>query len=80
MVVESNDRTERAKARAQWPVRRFALGREPADDLSEVTEPEDRIAMMWPLAREAWLVAGREIPDYDRKDAPTRLLRPDGSE
>jgi hypothetical protein len=31
--------------------------------------------MMWPLALEAWAVAGRLLPDYDRRGASVRKLR-----
>jgi hypothetical protein len=66
----------RRAARSRWPVRRFALGDEPSDDLSEVTTATERIAMMWALALEAWTVAGRALPTYDRRSMPARLYRP----
>jgi hypothetical protein len=66
----------RRAARAQWPVRRFRLGEEPPDDLSDVTTPAERIAMMWPLAEEAWRIAGRPLPTYDRRSIPARIFRP----
>jgi len=59
-----------------WPVRRFRLGEEPGDDLSESTTPAQRIAMMWPLAQEAWAIAGRPMPVYSRGNMPGRLFRP----
>lgn len=60
----------RAADRVGWPVRRYRLGSEPGDDLSGTTTAEERLAMMWPLAVEAWEVAGRPIPDYTREDTP----------
>jgi hypothetical protein len=66
----------RAQMRSRWPVARFALGEEPPDDLSATTTACERIAMMWPLAIEAWRLAGRQIPTYARHEAPTRLFRP----
>ena len=33
--------------------------------------------MMWPLAREAWTLAGRAIPDYPRHAMPVRIIHPD---
>ena len=33
--------------------------------------------MMWPLAREAWTLAGRAIPDYPRHGMPVRIIHPD---
>jgi hypothetical protein len=74
----SSDRADsdaRRRARADWPVARHALSDDPGDDLSDVTTAEERIAMMRPLAEEAWRVAGRTLPTYDRKDIPGRLFR-----
>jgi hypothetical protein len=68
-------RRRRARERSSWPIRRFALGAEPADDLSGETTPEERLAMMWQLARRAWLLSGRALPDYGRQSAPGRLTR-----
>jgi hypothetical protein len=70
----SREQLERAARRASWPVRRRGLGEE-SDDLSAETSATERIAMMWPLALEAWRMAGLPIPDYARKDAPSRLVR-----
>lgn len=68
-------RAERARARASWPVRRYRLGSEPSEDLSASTTAEERLAMMWELARQAWLLTGRAIPDYERDQTPGALLR-----
>jgi hypothetical protein len=35
----------------------------------------ERIAMMGPLAKEAWRLAGRPIPTYDRAHTPSRVFR-----
>lgn len=69
-----DDQAERRRQRSAWPVKRVKLGQE-SDDLSGETSAADRIAMMWPLALEAWGVAGLPIPAYERKDAPSRLVR-----
>jgi hypothetical protein len=61
--------------RSRWPVRRYSLGEEP-DDVRDTTTPAQRIAMMWQLAREGWLLSGRSLPTYDRSAIPTRLYRP----
>jgi hypothetical protein len=58
------------RSRAAWPVRRAPLVAPPDDDLSESTTAEERLAMMWPLALEAWAVAGLSLPDYPRDQAP----------
>jgi len=61
--------------RSTWPVSRYHLGGEPSDDLSESTSPEERLAMMWELAEQGWLWAGRDFPEYDRDNIPGKVLR-----
>ena len=65
----------RRDARGSWPVKAFRLGEEPGDDLSERTTPEERIAMMWRLAIDAWTLAGRRLPAYTRDRMPGRVVR-----
>ncbi len=62
--------------RRNWPVSRFRLGAEPAPSLAASTTAEERLAMMWPLARDAWAVAGLPLPAYTRRDTPVRRLPP----
>ena len=69
-------REARRTARAQWPVRKFLLEDAPGPDLSTTTTAEERLAMMWPLACEAWSLAGHAIPDYPRDRMPVRVIRP----
>jgi len=76
MDSEAMERAERRKLQAsQWPVRRYDLGREPLRDPLDRSTIDERIAMMWPLAKEAWSVAGKPIADYERKDMPGALVR-----
>lgn len=49
------------------------LGAEGGDDLSATTTPQERLAMMWPLAREAWSLTGRPLPGYSRSETPVSL-------
>ena len=65
----------RRAARSAWPVRVFRLGDEPGDDLTDSTTPEERLAMMWPLALDAWATAGRLLPAYTRDEMPGQVLR-----
>jgi hypothetical protein len=51
-------------------VRVHRLGAEPGDDLSGETTPEARLAMMWPLAVEAFTLAGATLPIYSRHETP----------
>ena len=77
MAAETRDsEAQRRAARAAWPIARFTLGDESADDISAVTTAAERIAMMWPLAEAAWKLAGRPLPTYDRSNIPARVFRP----
>jgi hypothetical protein len=74
-----SERAERARARNNWAIRRTALG-EPEISLLGITTPAQRIAMMWPLAVEAYQVAARGIPSFEWPQAPSRVIRPGDSE
>jgi hypothetical protein len=75
-VASDPNAEARRRARASWPVARYEAGEVPSDDLSDVTTPSQRIAMMAELANAAWKLAGRPLPDYDRSQIPGRLFRP----
>lgn len=59
-------------SRQAWPIRKYRLGAEPSDDLSDSTTPAQRLEMMWPLALEAWTLTGKPLPDHARVQAPVR--------
>ena len=73
--TNASDADTRRKARAGWPVRVRSLADSTDDDLSAVTDPGQRIRMMWPLAVEAWQLAGRPLPSYARANIPSRVFR-----
>jgi hypothetical protein len=75
MCDDETDTAKRAKQRHDWPLRAYPLGGEPGEDLSATTTARDRIAMMWPLAVEAWCLTGRPMPEYTRDTMPVRVLR-----
>jgi hypothetical protein len=74
MDASDDARRKRALERAQWPVRKYALGQEPEDDLSALTCGE-RVAMVWQLTLDAWATMGAEIPDYSRSEMPGKVVR-----
>lgn len=74
-VSDNSSSRERARGRTQWTVRRYRLGEEPGDDLSETATVGERLAMMWPFAVQAWTLSGRSMPHYDRGNLPGRLYR-----
>jgi hypothetical protein len=57
-------------SRRRGPVRLFRLGDEPPDDQSGMNTPEERLAMMWDLSREAWSLTGQPLPGYLRHETP----------
>ncbi len=62
----------RRSLRAAWPVR---VTRHDAPGADLDTTPEQRLAMMWELATQAWAMAGRALPDYDRSHTPVSMRR-----
>ena len=64
----------RASTRSTWPVRVVPLQRPSDDDLSATTTAAERIAMMWPLALDAWSTMGHPVPTYLREHAPIRIV------
>ena len=76
MDSDAKARADRRRQRAsQWPVRRFNLGQEPLRDALDRSTVDERLAMMWPLAKEAWSVAGKPIATYERSNMPGTLTR-----
>lgn len=67
-------RSDRA-ARGNWPVRVYRLGEEPGDDLSAVTTPEQRLAMVWELTARMWALTGRPRTSPPRAEMPVRVIR-----
>ena len=77
---EREAREARRLTRQSWPIHRYRLGDEPVDDLSETTSPGERLAMVWPLTVLSWRLASREIPAYERRDMPGRVIRSRGED
>jgi hypothetical protein len=68
--VTGDTAAEALEARRAWPVRVYRLGGEPGDDQSRSSTATERLAMMWDLARDAWSLSGRPVPDYPRHETP----------
>jgi hypothetical protein len=69
---DDEQREERARGRHNWPIRRASLDDDGREELCAATTPEERVAMMDALAREAWQIAGKPFPTYSREDTPIR--------
>lgn len=76
MTESDNPEEQQRERRAKWPVVRRRLDDDFENDVASATTPEERIAMMWPLAVAAWTLAGRPLPTYGRENIPARLFRP----
>lgn len=72
--TEHKDLETRAGRRRSWIVRVHRLENQPGEDLSGHTVAEERLAMMWPLAVEAWRLSGRQLPEYSRSETPVRII------
>lgn len=59
-------------------MRVYRLGEEPSDRIDREMTAEERMALVWQLTVEAWALAGREFPSYQRHEVPVRVVR--GSE
>jgi hypothetical protein len=59
--------------RRDWPGRVYRLCAEPGDDFRATTTAEQRLAMMWPLALEAWSLSARPLPEYSRSETPVSM-------
>jgi len=60
----------------RWTIRVYRLGEEPADDLSALSTPEQRLAMVTVLTRRMWELTGLPVPSYERAAMPGRVRRP----
>jgi hypothetical protein len=68
--METNAGGDPRHERTTWPVRLYRLGEEPPDDRSRLNTPEQRLAMMWELALDAWSLSARPLPAYAREETP----------
>ena len=68
-----NPQQKRKEARREWPIRVYRLEDEPPS-LSATTTPEERLMMMWTIARDAWSLSGRTLPTYSRSEIPIRIV------
>jgi hypothetical protein len=71
----SGSSESRRLGRANWPVRRYRLGEEPSEDLSTSTTATERLAMMWPLAVDAFSHGGRLPERTPRATWPVKIRK-----
>ena len=73
--ADNEVRAARAAARRNWPVHKTTLAEQSTAAAPSASTAEERLAMMWQLALDAWALTGRAIPDYPRHEAPGRVIR-----
>ena len=79
MAPRDQERDERRRRRAGWPVRRFAVEDEPEWDERLLGRVAERVAAVWKISREAFSVAGMAArPSQPRKTMPSKIVRPKG--
>lgn len=74
-VVDADERTRRALARACWPGKMTTHQAQDDAALVRVGTPGQRVAMVWQITVDAWASAGRPLPAYSRANMPGRLIR-----
>jgi hypothetical protein len=74
-TVSKQHSTSSHEAPKRLPIRKYRLGEEPDDDLSNSTTPEERLAMVWELTARAWALTGQPLPEYDRRAVPVMIRR-----
>jgi hypothetical protein len=73
MSRASDDSTPASRAaarRATWTITRGHAPAVPAD-----TTPGERLAMVWALSVDAWVLSGKPFPTYTRAEMPCRMVR-----
>ena len=77
MISEQAREYAKASERSLWPVRVGRLSELEAEetDLSGTTTVEERFAMMWQLAQDAWAMRGEPIDESPFSRHPGRLIR-----
>ena len=65
----------RRAARSSMPMRRFALGAEPDENLMACSTAEERVAMVCELSRLAWQLAGQYNEPPPRSELVGRVIR-----
>jgi len=70
---ERDERAKRASARRAWIGRVGRVADLPDAELVEGS-PGELIGLVRELTLAAWAMRGEPLPDYDRRDAPGRVL------
>jgi len=77
MVPQNADDATVSADRSRWPTRKGALSELEADeqDLSASTTVEERFAIMWQLAQDAWAFRGEPIGEPELSRHIARVIR-----
>lgn len=75
-MTDAELKAQRAAARAGWPGLKSSLLEAPTvEALGTTLSPEQRLGLMWSLARDAWAMTGQPLPTYSRAEMPGRVIR-----
>jgi hypothetical protein len=66
---------ERRRSRANWTIRRYRLGEEPAVNSCSALSVSERVNVALRLSQEMWAMSGKPRPRYSRKDIPGNIIR-----
>jgi hypothetical protein len=65
----------RAEARRDWPGTVTTLEAQDGAAIVREGTPVERMAMVWRVTRDTWILAGRSFPRYTRATMPGRVIR-----
>ena len=73
--ADAMDAIERRRSRANWTIRRYRLGEEPAANSCTALSVSERVNVALRLSQEMWAMSGKPMPRYARKDIPGNMIR-----
>lgn len=68
---------KRKDARKNWPVNAVSSTLDDEISLARATTSAERLAMMWQISHDAWVLTGKGFPDYQRHNMPGKLVTSD---
>ena len=65
-------RRARAERRRTWVISAHLLDEERAP---RIADPSARVAAVWRITLDTWVLSGRSLPEYERAETPVRWCR-----
>ena len=68
---------DRKEARKNWPVIAVSSKSDDVITIAKTTSSSERLAMMWQISHDAWVLTGKGFPEYQRHNMPGKLITSD---